>query len=277
MLAQLIQKTKNYFRAMWDNDPSWIEKSFYGLLLAPIVILFVAGVMGFTDMAVRDWWNGDGLKCPQEYPDIEERNTAFDAFTSNFYDKNPDASMRDFARARLSFYKKRHCTEELEKYTAAAPDDIEKQIDSMVENATQVMDAAAEDDFNLISFGGYMAQPEKYRSNATIGIVSRKSESSADEANGIVIAARENDPAYSAMDWLKSEYGGYDFTNGYKEGKVGGVNAYFLRWEGHKYIDGALFLTPDGTQRITISILGDSADPLLRADFQKVLDGFSFK
>lgn len=277
ILAQLIQKTKNYFRAMWDREPGWLEKSFYGLLLIPIIILFVALGMGFTDMVVRDWWNGDGLKCPQEYSDVEEGQAAFDTFTSNFYDKNPSASMRDFAKARLSFYKKHNCAEELKKYTAAAPDDIEKQIDSMVENATQVMDAAAEDDFNLISFDGYMAQSEKYRNNTTIGIVSRKSESSADEASGVVIAARQNDPGYSAMDWLKSEYSGYDFTNGYKEGKVAGVVAYFLRWENPQYIDGVLFLTPDGRQRITISILGDAADPLLRDHLQKVLDGFSFK
>ena len=94
--------------------------------------------------------------------------------------------------------------------------------------------------------------------------------------NGIIIVARQNDPSDSALDWLKSEYSGYNFSYGYKERRVNGVDAYLLHWENQDVVDGALFLTPNKQRRITISILGDIKDQSLMNEFDKIIDAFSF-
>lgn len=92
--------------------------------------------------------------------------------------------------------------------------------------------------------------------------------------SAIIIVARENPLDATAIDWLKSEYSGYDFSNGYKEGKVGGMDALLLHWKNKEQIDGVLFLNPAEKRRITISMLGDTE--VLVDEFNKIVNTFSF-
>ena len=94
---------------------------------------------------------------------------------------------------------------------------------------------------------------------------------------GVVVIARERDPNISLMDWLRSEYSGYDFSNGYEEGKIGGEDALLLHWHNSARIDGALFLNPDGDRMISVVIFDlDDPNKDLDVEFNKIIDTFSF-
>ena|SRR3989338_2393382 len=54
-------------------------------------------------------------KCPDEYKTSEESTVAVIQWTNDFYDKNPDASLSDWATARRDFYKKNNCKEALQR------------------------------------------------------------------------------------------------------------------------------------------------------------------
>jgi hypothetical protein len=98
-----------------------------------------------------------------------------------------------------------------------------------------------------------------------------------DNKEGIIITARKSSPDSSALDWLKSEYSSYEFTNGYKTTKIEGQETYLLNWHDPNVMDGVLLNNPDKTRRITISILGDNPSPTLKRELDKIINTFSFK
>lgn len=59
------------------------------------------------------------MKCPHEYKTLQEKVAAFEKFTNDFYDKNPDASIDEMLDARRIFYIQHDCKEELELYDEA--------------------------------------------------------------------------------------------------------------------------------------------------------------
>ena len=97
------------------------------------------------------------------------------------------------------------------------------------------------------------------------------------DTGAIIITARENEPGMTALDWLKSEYSGYNLSYGYTERKIGGVDALLLHWDDPRDIDGALLLTPDGKRLILISILRGDSNVNLFSEFNKILNTFSFE
>ena len=70
-------------------------------------------------------------KCPDEYKTSEESTVAVIQWTNDFYDKNPDASLSDWATARRDFYKKNNCKEALQRaedYDSGKADPASKKI-----------------------------------------------------------------------------------------------------------------------------------------------------
>ncbi|MDO8518286.1 MAG: hypothetical protein Q7S26_03290 [bacterium] len=70
-------------------------------------------------------------KCPDEYTTSEEHLAAVEKWTNDFYDKNPDASLGDWAAARHNFYKKNNCKEALQRvedYDSGKADPASKKI-----------------------------------------------------------------------------------------------------------------------------------------------------
>ena len=77
------------------------------------------------------------------------------------------------------------------------------------------------------------------------------------------------------MDWLKSEYSGYNFDNKYQEKLIGEINVLLLPWRDPNQIDGALFLSPDGKYRISVVSTGDTK--ALEEDLYKIVNTFLFE
>lgn len=56
------------------------------------------------------------LKCPDEYESSEEYLASTNKFTNAFFDKNPDASLTDWANERKRFYDIKGCSKAIQRY-----------------------------------------------------------------------------------------------------------------------------------------------------------------
>ena len=93
-------------------------------------------------------------KCPDEYKTSEESTAAVIQWTNDFYDKNPDASLSDWAAARHNFYKKNNCKEALQRaedYDSGKADPASKKI---VEDSVDAV-ILSQELFQLVSDGKY--------------------------------------------------------------------------------------------------------------------------
>lgn len=57
-----------------------------------------------------------GIKCPDDYESINDKNTLFNEWTDDFYAKNPSASYADLDMARREFYVKNKCLEAIKRF-----------------------------------------------------------------------------------------------------------------------------------------------------------------
>lgn len=55
-------------------------------------------------------------KCPEDFTNSEEQILAFNKWTKDFRDKNPNASISDLTKARQNYYKENNCTEAIKRY-----------------------------------------------------------------------------------------------------------------------------------------------------------------
>lgn len=53
--------------------------------------------------------------CPEDFANPNEKIAAFDAWTKDFYARNPNASETELANARIEFYQQNHCQESLKR------------------------------------------------------------------------------------------------------------------------------------------------------------------
>lgn len=81
------------------------------------------------------------LKCPDEYATSEESITAFQRWTNEFYDQNPNATLAEYGEARHTFYEEHNCIEALKRqdeyYTGNADPETLKVIEEAIREATQ--------------------------------------------------------------------------------------------------------------------------------------------
>lgn len=61
--------------------------------------------------------------CPEDFPEtdagFEEKRVALDGWINGFYDKNPNASLSEFSKARFKFYLENKCDRTLQRYYEA--------------------------------------------------------------------------------------------------------------------------------------------------------------
>ncbi len=62
-------------------------------------------------------------KCPDQYPNTDagsaEYLVDFNAWTNDFYNKNPQAGLSDWSQARYQFWVDNDCTESIRRYNEA--------------------------------------------------------------------------------------------------------------------------------------------------------------
>ncbi len=102
------------------------------ILPLSIIALSVAGCVAIVYYTSRP---ADSLLCPSAYTTTEEATASFQAFTNNFYDAHPDASLSDLAAARHDFYVSHHCTQELAAYQQAVDGNADPATMKMIDQA----------------------------------------------------------------------------------------------------------------------------------------------
>lgn len=98
-----------------------------------ILIVAILGLVALMS------YNQNRFKCPDEYETSEELLASLTRWTDDFYDKNPDASIGDWADARQVFYRQNDCKEALQRsadYDSGNADPVaKKRIDDAVDKA----------------------------------------------------------------------------------------------------------------------------------------------
>lgn len=228
-----------------------------------------------------DWDNSIlKLKCPDDYNTTEEREDALRKFFKNFEKENPNILEKEWEEkwpdARKQFFIEKKCEKALARLDIYLSGNADWNFPELVNGSFESYLG-----FSFQYSWGYIAMPfsNNQEDLAIIPIIEDISEvysgeTRQDKDSFVIIAIRENPQGATAMDWLKSEYSGYNFSNGYQEKQIGGVNGYLLYWRDPKQIDGALFVSPDGKLRITITTLGNTK--ILEEEFNKIIDTFSF-
>lgn len=121
-----------------------------------------------------------------------------------------------------------------------------------------------------IKVGSYPDDPEH------IFVVLPDTTASSSDHNAIVVAAVQNNPSFSPLDWLKGPNSGYKLSRGYQERMIGNQLAYLLYFDKPNQIDSALFDNPSHTRQITVSLSGDYTNKALLNEFNNILDSFSW-
>jgi len=78
--------------------------------------------------------NNDKPKCPDDFTNSDEKIAAFDAWVTDFYNKNPDASIEDMAQARLDHNVKNGCTKAIQRYNDYVNDNVDPETKAKIEN-----------------------------------------------------------------------------------------------------------------------------------------------
>ncbi len=214
----------------------------------------------------------ESLKCPDEYATPEERQDAFRIFAGNQEDTSKMLELRkqffidkkcEKALVRLDMYLSGLFDFE---FTELFDRTYESELGFSFEYPYNYSVNQLEDGENDIVITPF--SPE------VLGKVYSGEEKKFSEESFIMITARNNPKDATAMDWLKSEYSGYNFDNEYQEKLVGDINVLLLRWRNPNQIDGALFLTPDGKYRVSIVATGDKK--ALEEDLYKIVNTFLY-
>lgn len=100
----------------------------YGWLLLIIVPLILAFVV-----FVKNDFKMDSSLCPDNIENSEEKIAAFDNWTTEFYNNNPDATISDLSKARKDFYAKNGCTEVLERMKDYESGTIDEETRQLIE------------------------------------------------------------------------------------------------------------------------------------------------
>ena len=77
------------------------------------------------------------FKCPDDYATNEEQIVAFDKWTNDFYDANPEATITDWSKARHQFWVDNNCTTSLERYQSAQDGTADPATMKMIDDALQ--------------------------------------------------------------------------------------------------------------------------------------------
>ena len=103
----------------------------------PVVILITLVLGGVLYFA----WDSSKAKCPDDYKNPDDAVAAFDVWTKNFFENNPDASLDEMAQARIQYYLNNGCKAALERvstYTEGSTDgDTELLLQEAVRNAVR--------------------------------------------------------------------------------------------------------------------------------------------
>lgn len=114
-----------------------IITSVFIVLIIAIILLVALGRQ--EENIAQDDEVGVAMKCPDDYETIEEQEAALGMFMDEFFAENPQASVGDFAKARLEFYRQNNCEEALERYEKAKSGNLNEEDQKIMEIIDEVI------------------------------------------------------------------------------------------------------------------------------------------
>ena len=77
-------------------------------------------------------------RCPDDYPDtdagLNEKMADMDKWTNNYYDKHPSASLSDWSKARLEYWKDNKCEKAIKRYNEAKSGKADPETMNFIKN-----------------------------------------------------------------------------------------------------------------------------------------------
>lgn len=91
------------------------------MVLTILSVFFISFIFITTTLIRGKNLKEISLKCPEEYPETDkgsmEKKADTDKWVSDFYNRNPKASLSELAKARYIFYVENDCVETIQKYS----------------------------------------------------------------------------------------------------------------------------------------------------------------
>lgn len=114
------------------NNKNLIKYGWWVLIIASLVLAF--GV--YVNNGYR--FNNSSYKtnnpvCPDDFSTSEEQSIVMEKWTNNFFDTHPDATISDFSKARVNFWKENNCTEALKRYDDYTTGNVDKETQQLIE------------------------------------------------------------------------------------------------------------------------------------------------
>jgi len=241
-------------------------------------ILFIA-ILPVIGVAIYLFWGASTVRCPDDFTNFNEQSIAFDKWTKDFYDKNPNASIEDFAEARMDFLQNNNCDEALKRYNDYLSGNVDSNTKQMIEGVvSEYLNNSNRYDADELGFS--FTYPDSLvvsvdpDSSARLIIFPKSLQGNENEPmTSIIISTGISNLDMTAEEWLKSPYSGYDISKGYSQRLVGGQDAVMTSG------DWVVVKTPDNKRRVSIAYLVDtkSGGKPLREELKQILDTFSFK
>ena len=140
-----------------------IKYGWWVLIITPFVFAFVVFVNNgyrFDNISYKT----NNPICPDDFKDSKQKIALFTEWGKEFWENNPNATVRDFSKARVNFWKENNCTEALKRYddymAGNVDEDTKKLIEDVIteEMAKNQENSACPNDFvsigeEFISFG----------------------------------------------------------------------------------------------------------------------------
>ena len=99
--------------------------------------ILILAILSVGVYFLATYHNPDAPKCPDDYATNEEQVAAFDKWTNDFYDANPEATISDWSAARHQFWVDNNCTAALERYQSAQDGTADPATVKMIDDALQ--------------------------------------------------------------------------------------------------------------------------------------------
>jgi len=75
--------------------------------------------------------------CPDDFKDSEKEIASFSKWTDEFYQNNPNATIKEMSQARVAFWRENNCKEALKRYDDYMAGNADEETKQLIETATK--------------------------------------------------------------------------------------------------------------------------------------------
>src|SRR3989344_3613466 len=106
------------------------------MIIEQLKNLLIFGVIVAVGVAINMVYKSNNQVCPDDFATSEERTSVMVKWTNDFFDKNVDATISDFSKARKNFYIENNCTKALQRVEDYKTGEVDKETRELIESVT---------------------------------------------------------------------------------------------------------------------------------------------